>query len=40
MDHVISYDLARGLHIIAVIAWIAIVAVCYFGRLAASLWSQ
>ena len=23
MDHVISYDLARGLHIIAVIAWIA-----------------
>ena len=23
MDHAISYDLARGLHIIAVIAWIA-----------------
>ncbi len=23
MDHVIGYDLARGLHIIAVIAWIA-----------------
>ena len=23
MEHVISYDLARGLHIIAVIAWIA-----------------
>jgi putative membrane protein len=23
MDHVISYDLARGLHIIAVIAWIS-----------------
>jgi protoporphyrinogen IX oxidase len=23
MDHVISYDLARGLHIIAVIAWVA-----------------
>lgn len=23
MDHIISYDLARGLHIIAVIAWIA-----------------
>lgn len=23
MDHLISYDLARGLHIIAVIAWIA-----------------
>lgn len=23
VDHVISYDLARGLHIIAVIAWIA-----------------
>lgn len=23
MDHVISYDLARGMHIIAVIAWIA-----------------
>lgn len=23
MDHVISYDLARGLHVIAVIAWIA-----------------
>lgn len=23
MDHAISYDLARGLHIIAVIAWIS-----------------
>lgn len=23
MDHLISYDLARGLHIIAVIAWVA-----------------
>ena len=23
MDHIISYDLARGLHIIAVIAWIS-----------------
>ena len=25
MDHVIGYDLARGLHIIAVIAWIGSV---------------
>lgn len=38
MDHFISYDLARGLHIIAVIAWIAglLIQPRYYAQIAAS----
>ncbi|WP_395647235.1 CopD family protein [Terricaulis sp.] len=38
MDHVISYDLARGLHIIAVMAWVAglLIMPRYFVQITAS----
>lgn len=37
MDHIISYDLARGLHVIAVIAWMAgmLMLPRFYGALAA-----
>jgi putative membrane protein len=38
MNHVISYDLARGLHIIAVMAWVAglLIMPRYFAQITAS----